>query len=239
MNELPWFRFYTDFLGNERIQLLSFDDQRHYVALLCLKGRGSIEKFQGDRDLQLMAIAKSLGLDPLTCDEVRFRLMKVGLIGEDWQPLGWDERQFLTDDPDYNAEKQKRYRARKRKSTKTKGKSKSVTTALPRVTVPETDTESDTESEKGIARKRAPQNFAPDLRMYEWAESELGLSADQVQQQTAAFKDHEFKSARKDWPAAWRNWMRRYSDWRKDEAHSGGNEYEAILERNRKIAGLK
>lgn len=236
MKDLPWFRFHTDFLTNDRIQLLSFDDRAHYVGILCLKGRGSIDKFADDPELQLMAIAKSLGLDPLTADEVRFRLVKVGLIGEDWEPVGWDERQYLTDNPDYNAEKQKRYRQRNRKSLNGKGKTKSVTTALPRVTVPDTETDTDTEK-KTRGAKRAPRDFALTIQMYEWAERELGFPADRVQSFTAEFMDHEFKNAKKDWPAVWRNWLRRSARYGNEKTQRG-SDYTSNLERLRREAGL-
>ena len=77
------------------------------------------------------------------------------------------------------------------------------------------------------ARKRAPQDFAVSLPMYEWAKSELDLSAQQVTAETKEFLDHEFKDAKKDWPAVWRNWMRRAKKWEKTPA--GTDPYFASL----------
>lgn len=49
---------------------------------------------------------------------------------------------------------------------------------------------------------RVPDDFAPDL---EYAKSQL---ADiDAQREAQRFRDHEFKAARSDWPATWRNWI--------------------------------
>ena len=61
----------------------------------------------------------------------------------------------------------------------------------------------------GRARKRAPTDFEVTLQMYEWAKSTLGLAANIVKFETEKFMDHSFATAKKDWPATWRNWMRR------------------------------
>lgn len=74
--------------------------------------------------------------------------------------------------------------------------------------------EADTEAEKRRrGAKRAPTSFVVSVAMYEWAESKLGMPASVVQQETAAFLDHEFDKAKKDWQAVWRNWLRRSNKW--------------------------
>ena len=64
-------------------------------------------------------------------------------------------------------------------------------------------------SPPGRARKRAPTDFKVSMEMCDWVNSELGLSADTVTFETKKFMDHTFAAAKKDWPATWRNWMRR------------------------------
>lgn len=55
--------------------------------------------------------------------------------------------------------------------------------------------------------KRCPTEFVVTPEMRAWAEGEHpGLDVDA---QTAEFRDHEYKTARSDWPASWRNWIRR------------------------------
>jgi uncharacterized protein YdaU (DUF1376 family) len=61
------------------------------------------------------------------------------------------------------------------------------------------------------ARKRAarqcPSDFAVTADLLAWAAAEVpGVP---LEQETAKFRDHTFKTALTDWPGAWRNWMRK------------------------------
>nr|PZN80419.1 MAG: hypothetical protein DIU57_14260 [Pseudomonadota bacterium] len=55
--------------------------------------------------------------------------------------------------------------------------------------------------------KRCPQDFqiTPELRA--WAREKVP-DVD-IDAETEALRDHEFARAHSDWPAVWRNWMRR------------------------------
>ncbi|MGL4651555.1 MAG: DUF1376 domain-containing protein [Caldilineaceae bacterium] len=54
--------------------------------------------------------------------------------------------------------------------------------------------------------KRAPEDFDLDDQMRAWAAKEApGVD---VLHETLRFKDHTFATAKTDWPATWRNWMR-------------------------------
>ena len=90
---LPWFRMYAEFAGDPVVQSLAFEDQRHYIMLLCLKCAGTL-----DKDLPPAVrdpiVARALGLDKASADEVRRRLMGVGLIDKLWHPSAWEKRQF-------------------------------------------------------------------------------------------------------------------------------------------------
>lgn len=62
------------------------------------------------------------------------------------------------------------------------------------------------EKPKRRPSKRCPADFAITAEMRAWAASETpGLDLDR---ETAKMRDHEFATARKDWPAVWRNWLR-------------------------------
>ena len=93
---MQWFRFYSEFSGNPTIQSLAFEDQRHFVILLCLKCDGTLDR-PIDAKVRERIICRGLGLDPLTASEAKRRLIEVGLIGKDWQPNGWDTRQYVSD----------------------------------------------------------------------------------------------------------------------------------------------
>lgn len=93
---LPWFRMYAEFAGDPVIQSLAFEDQRHYVVLLCLKCNGTLDR-EVSSELLERIVLRGLGLDPVAGAEAKRRLMEVGLVEKDWQPKGWDRRQFRSD----------------------------------------------------------------------------------------------------------------------------------------------
>ena len=93
---LPWFRMYAEFAGDPVIQSLAFEDQRHYVVILCLKCNGTLDR-NISADLIDRIVLRGLGLDPVAGAEAKRRLMEVCLIEKNWQPKGWDKRQFRSD----------------------------------------------------------------------------------------------------------------------------------------------
>ena len=94
---LPWFRFYAEFAGDPTIQSLAFEDQRHFVVLLCLKCEGVLDRAFANNSVRDRVIYRALGLDPVAASEAKRRLMEVALIGKDWQIPSWDRRQYISD----------------------------------------------------------------------------------------------------------------------------------------------
>lgn len=70
--------------------------------------------------------------------------------------------------------------------------------------------------------------------MQEWSITNTPLV--NLDQATATFRDHTFKTAITDWPGAWRNWMRREQQYTTDRQRPGArpvvNRQEAIEQRN-------
>ena len=114
--QLPWFRTYTRMVDDDKLKLLAFEDRWHFVALLCLKGEGLLDK--GDTPSLLMRkVAVKLGLDVRTLEEVARRLAEVGLIEQaTLQPVKWDGLQMRSDTDTTAAERKKRQREREKAS---------------------------------------------------------------------------------------------------------------------------
>jgi uncharacterized phage protein (TIGR02220 family) len=89
-----WFRLHTEFASDPVVQRLSFEDQRHYVVLLCAKKLGVLDKRLSSHALgaQLRAL---LRVDARGMKGIKRRLMRAALIGDDWQPRAWTRRQYL------------------------------------------------------------------------------------------------------------------------------------------------
>lgn len=87
---MKWLKLYVDIAQNPRIKLLAFEDRWHYISLLCAKAEGYLDERPELRDRM---VSVHLGLTPTEIENVKDRLMDVGLIGAEWQIFNWDEKQ--------------------------------------------------------------------------------------------------------------------------------------------------
>ena len=148
MSGLPWFRMYTDFLEDPKMLALAFEDQRHFIGVLALKSASTLDQ---DCSPELMdrLVAQRLWIDHSAIREVKRRLIEAGLIDEDWQPIAWEKRQFVSDHDPTAAERARRYREKQKKITPSRVTSRVTSrTSNGSVTPLDTDTESDTEKEE-------------------------------------------------------------------------------------------
>lgn len=175
---------------------MSFDDQRHFVIVLCLKCSGALDRQFGDPQTRIAMLRRALGLEALAFDEAKNRLCASGLIDGDWQPKNWEKRQFVSDHS--AAERMRNYRKRHRDVT--------VTSRVTKSDVLDTDTDTEREGKRKRAKRssRVPEDFSPDLDL---ARSQLpDVDAEREAQK---FRDWEFKTPRSDWGAVWRGWIDR------------------------------
>lgn len=93
---LPWFRLYHEAIDDEKLRLLAFEDRWHWVAILCCKCKGLLDD-ESTPQMRDRKLAVKLGVQQRELDEIKRRLTEVGLIDENWQPHGWDKRQYVSD----------------------------------------------------------------------------------------------------------------------------------------------
>lgn len=95
---MRWFRFYNEFIYDEKIEFLDFGDQRHFVFLLCMKSLGLLDKdYNNDAAMLDQVVGRRLGLQGEALDAARIRLMRLGFIDEAWQPTNWERYQYESD----------------------------------------------------------------------------------------------------------------------------------------------
>jgi hypothetical protein len=87
----PWFRLYSEFAHDPKIQMLSEAMQRRYVMLLCLRCSEVLET------LHETEIAFQLRLSTDELDETKQLFISKNFIDEYWNLLNWDKRQFVSD----------------------------------------------------------------------------------------------------------------------------------------------
>jgi len=62
MSAGPWFKFHHEFATDPVVQLLSFEDQRHFIVLLCLKANGALDRNYGNsRTRQRVILSAQIG----------------------------------------------------------------------------------------------------------------------------------------------------------------------------------
>jgi len=94
---LPWFRAYAKMVDDEKLRLLAFEDRWHFVAILCCKCMGLLDK--GDeRELLRRKMGVKLGLARRELDAMADRLAELHLIDpETFQPVAWEDLQARSD----------------------------------------------------------------------------------------------------------------------------------------------
>lgn len=125
-------------VDDAKLKLLAFEDRWHYVAILCCKTQGLLDSTKPE--LLDRSVAAKLGVGLREAAEIQRRLVEVDLIDAQWQPLGWDRRQFRSDNV---TERVRRHRASK--------SGDAPPSALP---PKDTDTDTDTEGKRSVKQER-------------------------------------------------------------------------------------
>lgn len=82
--------------------------------------------------------------------------------------------------------------------------------------------------------RKAPADFEVTDALRQWAAEKVPEL--NIDDETETFRDHEFKDPKRDWPGAWRNWMKRAEQWSKKNGTGKNNP--SSLERMRIANGL-
>lgn len=225
---MQWFRMWTDAIDDEKLKLLAFEDRWHYVALLCMKRKGILDAPDSPA-LRDRKVGAKLGLGDRDRDEVRNRLREVGLVDENWQPLGWGKRQFVSDADPTATQRKRNQRDRQRHERVTRDRRdshggvtlKSRSSHATQTQISDSDTDSEKNQRGSRAPKRArsrtvPADFEVTEGMRSWARE--ACPAVDIDAETVKFRDHEFRDPHGNWPAAWRTWMRRSVEFRRSGA---------------------
>ena len=163
MKALPWLRLYTETIDDEKLGLLAFEDRWHFIALLCLKGKGILDS-EPDTEMLWRKAALKMGLTVAELEKVVSRLARMKLIDcKTLQPLAWNDRQAQSDS---STERTRKYREKKRAINGKHGGDDAETSQERPSDGLEEDTDTDTEEEtekeekKKATRKRAaPSSF--------------------------------------------------------------------------------
>ena len=160
-----WFRLYSEFATDPKVQMMSEANQRRFIMVLCMRCSNDHVTLHDDE------VAFQLRISNEEWAATKAIFLARDLINEDNSPTAWDKRQFVSDS---SAERVARHRAKKKEACN--------------VTVTPPDTETDTELSDAVASLVASQPATPDCPHQQIIETyhELLPSCPHVREWTAA-----------------------------------------------------
>jgi hypothetical protein len=191
----PWFRLYSEFSHDPKVQMLSEAMQRRYVMLMCMRCSDVTVTLRDDE------IAFHLRISDAELSQTKVLFIDKGFVDEHWNLLNWDKRQFKSDHDPSGAQRQKRFRDKKRRESNALRNGP--------ITRPDTDTDTYTETEGGgrVTPASSP-NGSPPLFSQEYREFIKAERPDLDPAVTFAnFTEHYPPNKRT--TTTWHKWVRR------------------------------
>lgn len=202
-----WFRMYSEFATDAKVQMLSEAMQRRYLMLMCLRCSNALVTLHDEE------IAFQLRISDEELAETKALFIKKGFIDSAWNLLNWEKRQFASDSSKDRVAKHRALQKQKQEQAS----NGDVTLHETKANGLDTDTDTDTEQSNSAPSAKSPRGTAlpkdwtlPD-DWKTWAEKERP-DVDVVTV-SESFRDFWIakpgKDGRKaDWQATWRNWVR-------------------------------
>lgn len=110
---MEWFRMYSEFASDPKVQSMPEIMQRRLVMLLCLRCSNTLVTLQDDE------VAFALRISETELAESKVLFMRKGFVNDDWEILNWDKRQFVSDS---SAARVAKHRAAKKQAVSTPAK---------------------------------------------------------------------------------------------------------------------
>lgn len=110
MASFPWFRLYTEFATDPKVQGISEEMQRRLIMLFCLQGNGSLETLN-EEDLSF-----ALRVSKIQLQETKELFIQKKFIDKRWRVLNWEKRQCRSD---VSTERVRAFRTRKKNDNET------------------------------------------------------------------------------------------------------------------------
>ena len=177
---MEWFRMYSEFANDPKVQSISEAMQRRLVMLLCLRSSNTLVTLHDDE------IAFALRITEPELAETKALFVRKGFITDGWEIQNWDKRQFVSDS---SASRVAKHRAKaKAEANKDAPKACNVTVTPQIQNRTDTDTEQNTEAPDGAVTTAGAEDDQDDERADESAKAK-GVPACPVGEIVNAFHD--------------------------------------------------
>jgi hypothetical protein len=87
----PWFRLYSEFAHDPKIQMMPEAMQRRYIMLMCMRCSETLET------LHETEIAFQMRLSDDELQSTKELFIAKGFIDDDWNLTNWEKRQYVSD----------------------------------------------------------------------------------------------------------------------------------------------
>ena len=196
----PWFRLYSEFSHDPKVQTMTEQMQRRYIMVMCLRCSNSLVT------LQETEIAFYLRISDAELAETKSLFISKGFVDSGWNLLNWEKRQMPSDSSNARVAKHRALQKEKQEDPSngdvTLQKRKSNGLDKRRV-----DKKKEVDKSTSIRPlNKCPADFEISQELFNEIKTECDLV--DIEQQTKIFRDHTFGVAKTDWAATWRNWMR-------------------------------
>ena len=116
MAQYPWFRLYSEFSTDPKVQSMPEHMQRRLIMLFCLRcSNGDATLQQQDELLLQQELCCALRITPDELAETKELFIKKNFITDAWEVIKWNKRQFQSD---HSTPRSQKSRARKRLDSK-------------------------------------------------------------------------------------------------------------------------
>ena len=139
----PWFRMYSEFSHDPKVQMLSEVMQRRYIMAMCLRCSNTLVT------LHETEVAFHLRISNDELAETKAIFVAKGFIDSDWNLLNWDKRQFASDT---SKDRVAKHRALQKEKQELEGNT-DVTLQKQKSNTLDTDTDTDTDTENNVVAK--------------------------------------------------------------------------------------
>lgn len=146
----PWFRMYSEFSHDPKIQMMTEAMQRRYIMVMCLRCSNDLVT------LHETEIAFHLRITDAELAETKALFIAKGFIDDQWNLLNWDKRQFKSDS---SAERVARHRENKKVAS-------NAAVTLPKRQSNALDTDTDTDKKEPSSPDKPDDGFAEFWKAY-------------------------------------------------------------------------
>jgi|GEM_PF-2963306 len=149
---MDWFRLYSEFASDPKVQSMSEALQRRLVMLLCLRCSNGLVTLQDDE------IAFALRISEEELAQSKSVFIRKGFVNENWEFINWDKRQYVSDSSAARVAKHRNKKKAEDDSAKTNEKNDETFSNVT-VTPPEQN-RAETEAEQIQIRTEAEQTHS-------------------------------------------------------------------------------